>query len=60
MNDGYYQIYRDRASREWHWRLRADNNKDVASSAKGYKDRDSAEESISIAKRYSQAGILPD
>ena len=56
-SDGYYQITRDRASREWHWLLRSKNNKDIAMSCKGYMDRDACEEAIETMKHYAASDI---
>lgn len=45
-----FNLYKD-AKAEWRWRFRANNNKIVADSGEGYKNKSDCESAIDILKR---------
>ena len=45
-----FKLYKD-AKAEWRWRFQANNNKIVADSAEGYKNKSDCEAAISLLKR---------
>lgn len=44
-----YCIYKD-SKGEWRWYLRADNNKRIADSGEGYKNKSDCEDAIKLVK----------
>jgi len=54
-----FEMYRDKSpEREWRWRLRAANNKDIiATSGEGYVNRSSCEHGIGLVKQCADAPV---
>jgi uncharacterized protein YegP (UPF0339 family) len=48
----FFWVYRD-AKAEWRWRFYAPNEKIVAVSGEGYKNRADCEHAIQLVKRYA-------
>jgi uncharacterized protein YegP (UPF0339 family) len=58
MADGpYFYVYRDRR-REWRWRFRARNQKIIADSGEGYKNRADCEHAIELIKRQAPTAMV--
>ena len=54
----WFEIYRDKSpSREWRWRLWADNNKKIASSGEGYKRERDCRHGVNLVKRAADAPV---
>jgi uncharacterized protein YegP (UPF0339 family) len=53
-----YEYYQD-SKREWRWRLRADNNRTVADSAEGYRNKDDCLAAIELVKSSKSATVKP-
>lgn len=53
-----YEYYTD-SKREWRWRLRADNNRTIADSAEGYRNKDDCLAAIELVKGSKNATVKP-
>lgn len=54
-----FNLYKDKAG-EYRWRLRAANNKKVADSAEGYKNKQNALGGIKFVKKYAPGAKVKD
>lgn len=52
-----YYLYKD-AKFEWRWRLRAANNKIIAVSGEGYKNKSDCTHAIALVKQSANAPIV--
>jgi uncharacterized protein YegP (UPF0339 family) len=52
----YFKVYKDKAN-EWRWTLYADNNKKIADSGEGYKEKDDCKDGIDLVKQSATAPI---
>ena len=54
-----FELYRDKAG-EYRWRLQAENNKVVADSAEGYKDKSDCEHGIELVRTLAPSVSVND
>lgn len=50
MADPQFEVYQDK-KKEWRWRLRASNNKAIADSGEGYKEKSDCLHGIDLVKK---------
>ncbi|HEX5708969.1 MAG TPA: DUF1508 domain-containing protein [Pyrinomonadaceae bacterium] len=55
-SDATYEVYEDSAG-EWRWRLRAGNNRIIADSGEGYRDRRDCLHGIDLVKNSKHAPV---
>jgi uncharacterized protein YegP (UPF0339 family) len=46
----YFDLFKSDATKQWHWRLMADNNKSIAISGEGYNNKQDAIHGIKLVK----------
>ncbi|MEN3010394.1 MAG: DUF1508 domain-containing protein [Candidatus Bipolaricaulaceae bacterium] len=60
MQEGYFfELYKAKSD-EYRWRFRAPNNKIMADSGEGYKNKEDAQKAIECIKRYAKEAPIRD
>jgi uncharacterized protein YegP (UPF0339 family) len=57
MAQPQFEIYKDKAD-EYRWRLRATNNKIIADSSEGYKEKTNCEHGVNLVKKEAPIAVI--